>query len=100
MDEQRRLIRLDPTGENQDVAGTATIGDDEIASLKSMHGFSGEIADKDIQLHGMGGRLQDHRIGRPRLRDGAWNGPQEKHGNRGPAKHLVLIIAARVAAPR
>ena len=57
----------------------AVIGNDEIAFLKAMYGASRGIDDKDVELHGTGGRFQDDGLGRcvRRLWDGLQNGLQE-----------------------
>ena len=76
----------------------AIIGNDKIASLKAMHGPPRGIVDEDLQLYCMGGRFQDHGLGRgvrrARLRNGSQSGLQEECDSRCPAVHGALIIAA------
>ena len=72
----RRLIHIDLTGEDADVARMAVIGNHEVALLEPVHGAAGGIVDEDIQLDYVGGGFQYDGLVR-RLRNRSQKGLEE-----------------------
>jgi len=85
-----RLIRIDLTGENPDLARTAIIPDNKIVFPKAMHRAPGGICVKDIHLHRTGGRFQYDRLWR--LRVGPQNRLQEKRTDSSPPVHSLKLF--------